>query len=205
MINIIVSTYKQNHDKGLPRLLNSLVRQTDKQFIVWVVHDGPDIDNSKVLVDSYKKSLHIDFFETYTRENCFGHNCREEGLGLVSLREDLLNKVYNISYDAYIQFTNGDNEYFPFAIEVFNKLSLKRDKVLLAEINHSYFNYGVLPVQFKEAYCDFMNMCIRSDVMKKMGFPYRDFASDAHMIRDLNLKYNNISINKSKEIIGIHH
>ena len=198
MIYVIVATYKQNCSEGLPRLLDSLKSQVDKDFKVIVVHDGPDIDGTKDLV----ASCEYVYLETEKRENVWGHNCREYGLNYVL---SLIN-TNNLPYkESYIYFTNGDNEKYTNCISVFNTLSKDRSEVLLAQIKHSYFDYGVLDVQFQEARCDFMNMCLRSDIMKELKFPYRSFAADAHLIRDINKKFPNRIVHKSDEIIGLHH
>lgn len=195
MIYIIISTYNQNKEKGLVRLFRSLVYQTDKNFYVEVVHDGPDQDRTKDLVKQFSYLLDVSYTETPKREDYWGHNCREVGL---------LNSPTNIEKPYYIHYTNGDNEYERIAIERFNHLAKTNAEILLANIKHSYFNYGVLEVQFKEASCDFMNMCIRSDIAQSMGFPYRNYAADAWLIRDINNKYK-LNIAKTSQIIGTHH
>lgn len=197
MIYFVVATYKQ--EKELERILGNLSDQTDKDFSVIVVHDGPFVDKSEeVLNKTYP--FHLEYYTTKERENKWGHNCRDLGLHY-ALNLDI--KKGKGFHNSYLSFTNADNEYFSNAVQVFNSLKNQEVNVLLAQIRHSYFNYSVLDVEFKAARCDFMNMAIRMDLLVETGFPFRGYAADAHLIEHI-IEYYTPVINKSNEIIGKH-
>lgn len=214
---LIISTYKQS-EKELPRLIESLDKQTYKNWYAFVVHDGPDKDTRELITKSHKKTWRYFYFETEKRENIWGHNSRSLGLDR-TMRLDRYGEKYCTA--DYIYFINGDNELFPDALETFAKLYVDYTvesanagsptdfyipDILLANIKHSYFNYTVLPVEFAEARCDFLNMVISSDILKDSGFPWRKFAADAQMINHIKATYDNkLKIAKSNKVIGIHH
>lgn len=52
-----------NEEKFLPKLINDLLKQTEKDFEV-IIADGYSKDKTKQVVDEFKKKLNIKFFQT---------------------------------------------------------------------------------------------------------------------------------------------
>ena len=61
MLSIIIPTL--NEENYLPKLLNDLLKQTEKDFKV-IIADGYSKDNTKKIAEEFKKKLSIKFYQT---------------------------------------------------------------------------------------------------------------------------------------------
>lgn len=131
--SIIIPTL--NEEKFLPRLLNNLKVQKEKNFETIIV-DGNSVDGTKNIVENFKKSLPINFFQVDKRNVSYQRNFgarKARGRYLVFLDADCevspsftrnLQKNINIKKGLFfIPFLLPDRQYVEYKV-IFNFINL---------------------------------------------------------------------------------
>lgn len=103
-MTVIIPAYNCSHI--LPRALNSLVKQSDKDFSVVLVDDCSTEDLS-IIVNQYKDRLNITHIYTSENQGCGG--ARQRGIEYIGTNDD------------YITFLDADDVLIPCAIKVWKK------------------------------------------------------------------------------------
>ena len=198
LLTIGIVTYKRV-DK-LRVLLSSLLAQTRRDFLIYVIHDGVDFD-TKVLIEHFTKltNIPIIFEETDNRINDYGH----------SLREIIIGKATT----EYLLLTNDDNYYAPIFVEEFLGEILDNGlDIAYCDMVHSHTfkesnidaNYQVLITEPKRAKIDIGCFIVRSEIAKKVGFPDKSFDGDATFF-EMCLKSKKFTvIGKIKKVLFVH-
>lgn len=201
MITFIAVTY--GHTKPqIDVLINSFLCQTDPNWKLWIVHDGPNAE-VRSWVESYTDSR-ITYFESETRTGYWGHYNRKW----------LLDKVDT----KYVSFSNCDNYYTPVYVEYMRQAADElKLHIIIAPIVHNYPNvnvpgdppYSVLDSRFGLNGVDFMCFIIQTEVLKAVGFNHPEFTGADGMIIEDTKKYFadrnwELRWHKIRSIVGVH-
>ena len=104
--------------------VQSWINQTKDNWILTVMHDGPNEEFS-LIMQGYKDECptKIDFLTTEQRFNDYGHSLRDIGLKNIQ--------------GEYVLLTNADNYFIPKTIEFINEVvKIYREQELLAFLEH---------------------------------------------------------------------
>ena len=172
-ISIITATY--NAAEHLPRLIESLIAQTDQDF-EWVVADGGSTDGTLEILEKAKLQLKKVVVDS------------RPDFGIY----DALNRGVKILNGDYYLVLGADDQLLEYAIEKFKNTSTKRDFDLLS---FRYFvgnrvagvrkpSWEFLFSQFAYVSGHAVGLLIRSSLHKKIGLYSRRFpiAADQYFI-----------------------
>ena len=136
--------------KGFPQIISSLQQQTNKNWELWLIHDGP----GEVEIP---KDERIKLIITEERRGNWGH----------SYRAEYLQKVQS----EYVVITNSDNYHCPcyidYLIDGFNENTVG---VYHAQMIHSYTRWGVIDCKLERGYIDCAGMMLRTKEAQKVGW-----------------------------------
>lgn len=169
MVDIIAVTYGQN--KILKCFINSIKSQTNNNWRLVIIHDGPNlILHNELKNEGYLNSTQIEFIEHPVRTEYYGHLLRKWSLE-------------NVIKNEYVLLTNGDNYYTPNMIE---EVSKRSEDLIYFDLVHSHktpYNsnkstYGYMNSELVSSRVDMGNVVIKSEIAKKVGFNSTDFSAD---------------------------
>ena len=150
-------------------LIDSFIVQTNPFWKLYIMHDGPALEQLKQIIDYYKDSR-IKYFETEKVNGLWGHPNKRTLLGMIAR-----------NHHDYVLMTNDDNYYVPKFVEYMTmrcgSLSRKIGMVYCDTV-HSYTNYEVLKTQLKENFVDMGSFIVRTDIAKKIGFDATHLTAD---------------------------
>ncbi len=163
-ISIITATY--NAEKYLPRLVESLEKQRDKNF-EWVVADGASTDRTLEILENAKRSL----------KNVVVDSRPDFGI------YDVLNRAIKISKGDYYLVVGADDILFPDAIENYRKAAKQSNADLITariKIGNSIRGpkrpaWGWLYGQSAYVSGHVVGLLIRKDLHEKFGYYSRRF------------------------------
>ena len=178
-IEVICATYGQDH--SLKCFINSFLSQTSDNWILNIVHDGPegfeflhqDLKDNKYLSDP-----RIFLSRSKNRNNDYGHSCRKLGL------------EFPASNSTHTVITNGDNYYVPQFIEILThhiKIS-NADFIAWDFISHNDKNsqfdrmtpYGLCNPEMRLGCIDMGAVCINTRIARHTGFKSKHHNADWH-------------------------
>ena len=116
-MTVIIPAYNCSH--VLHRALNSLVKQSDKDFSVVLVDDCSTEDLS-IIIKQYKDKLNITHIYTSENQGCGG--ARQRGIEHVGTNDD------------YITFLDADDILIPQAIEIWKKAMITCPDVIYTPV-----------------------------------------------------------------------
>lgn len=188
MVDIIAVTYGQN--EILKCFINSIKSQTSSNWRLVIIHDGPNLELEKQLInENYLIKDKIEFYQYPNRTENYGHKLRKWGLE-------------NLVKNEYVLLTNGDNYYVPIMIEEVIKYD---SDIIYFDMVHSHKtknnnnedSYGFIDSKLKRGFVDMGNVIIKSNLAKKVGFNSIGYAADWEYFDSvLKLSQNIIKINK---------
>jgi glycosyltransferase involved in cell wall biosynthesis len=188
MVDIIAVTYGQN--EILKCFINSIKSQTSSNWRLVIIHDGPNLELEKQLInENYLIKDKIEFYQYPNRTENYGHKLRKWGLE-------------NLVKNEYVLLTNGDNYYTPIMIEEVIKYD---SDIIYFDMVHSHKtknnnnedSYGFIDSKLKRGFVDMGNVIIKSNLAKKVGFNSIGYAADWEYFDSvLKLSQNIIKINK---------
>lgn len=193
MVDIIAVTYGQN--EILKCFINSIKSQTSNNWRLVLIHDGPNPELKKDLIDNnYLVEGKIEFHEYHERTQNYGHILRSWGLK-------------NLVINDYVLITNGDNYYVPIMIEEVEKI--KEDFIYFdlvhshrSKANSNQSTYGFMNTKLRCSHIDMGSAVIRSEIAKNVGFNHVSFAADWEYFNDV-LKLNPTT-HKIDKILMVH-
>ena len=175
--------------------VQSMLNQSKKDWILTVIHDGPNKEFDQIM-GSYKKILpnNINFENTSKRYNDYGHSLREMGLK-------------NILGD-YVLLTNADNYFVPGAIEVLIDTIIKANDnidVVIFNFVASHHNYINFNTSYKRHFIDISSAIVKKELAEKAGFADKSYDGDATYFEKVakvsqqvqNRKLNILKINRT--------
>jgi len=169
MIDIIAVTY--GHDEILKCFINSIKSQTNKNWRLFIIHDGEntslknDLSNNGYLVDGK-----VIFLEYPIHSGSYGHKLRKWGLD-------------KFATNNYVLITNCDNYYTPNMVD--EVLKIDADFIYFDMVhshptpnNENKIDYGFLKSKTKRGFLDMGSVVVKTDLAKKVGFNDYDYSAD---------------------------
>lgn len=198
-ISIICVTYKQN--TALKVFVNSILNQTQGNWQLTVVHDGPCLEFDLLLKDFLSEGeTRISHFNTPIRFNDYGHSLREQAIGKIT--------------GDYVLITNGDNYYVPILIEALTKKITDTDPdVVMFDMIHSHHHPGGRPLrsysffrtQYQRQDIDIGAAAVRTSLARKAGFRDKTFEGDATYFEDVARACDGpLKIAKIPQVLFVH-
>lgn len=156
-LHIICTVYKKALELGL--FINSFLVQTNPNWVLHFVHDGPATDEIKTIISNCKDNR-VMFQETKKVNGHYGHPNRNL----------LLNSIVVKDTD-YILITNEDNYYVPVFVEYMLKETVgKSVGIVYCNMVHSYLKYSILNTRLIKNKIDCGSFIVLASVAKKAGF-----------------------------------
>jgi hypothetical protein len=182
-LTIVAASY-QNY-RSVHVLIHSLLCQTLQNWLLLLVHDGPDPRMRAEVARYVESNPRIDMLETPARHNDFGHSPRAYGLERAS--------------SEFVMFTNDDNYYVPkFTEYMFQRIRRENLDLVLCNMIHSHRNpgrirrddYHVFDSVPKKWRVDIGNFIIRRSMALEVGFDSRAYDADGVFIEKVISSYN---------------
>jgi hypothetical protein len=156
-LHIICTVYKKALELGL--FINSFLLQTNPNWILHFVHDGPATNEIKTVISNCNDNR-VMFQETKKVNGHYGHPNRNL----------LLNSIVVKDTD-YILITNEDNYYVPVFVEYMLKETVgKPVGIVYCNMVHSYLKYSILNTKLIKNKIDCGSFIVLASVAKKAGF-----------------------------------
>ena len=173
-----------------PICAHSILAQTDDNWEIIHLHDGPLSDKEKIYNDSIPKDDRIKSIILQDGpHNDWGHFARNEGI------------KYLGKESTAVVFTNGDSYYLPSFVSDMSRPfhSIKTMATYCNFLQH-YNDNAVLDSKLIYGHIDCGNFMIRTGIAKAMGWKYRYEQADWGFINDVILQHGKermIKINKN--------
>jgi len=139
-------------------MIDCLLTQTNPNWELHIIHDGPASDKIKKIISSYCDPR-IKFEETPKRLGQYGHPNRNYGLSKLAF-----------NHKDFVLITNDDNYYVPKFVEYMFNAAKTQVGMVYCDTVHNYINYDVLQTHIKVGQIDMGSFIVRVDVAKKVGF-----------------------------------
>jgi hypothetical protein len=155
-LHIIATAF--NRPLDLKRLIFDLLLQTNENWTLNIIHDGPP---PKGIINFIKslKDPRIWFVHTKSINGSWGHPNRAM----------MLKQIAGDPQD-YVLITNDDNQYVKSFVEIFLRNCNKHTGFLYCNCIHNYFDYDTLITQVRVGAIDMGSFIVRLDVAQKVGF-----------------------------------
>ena len=159
--------------KELKILINSFLVQTNKNWILHVVYDGPPPQNISDVVAPYVNQEskdydeRVNFYQSPERYEHYGHPNRRTMLETIKTNQT-----------DFILMTNDDNYYVPVFVDKMLEVCRKGVGIVFCDTVHSHADYDVHISQLKENCIDMDAFIVRADIAKATGFNHDHFSAD---------------------------
>jgi hypothetical protein len=155
-LHIIATAF--NRPLDLKRLVYDIMLQTNGNWTLKIIHDGPPPSGMKTFVTSLKDPR-IGFESTKLINGYWGHPNRAA----------MLSKVDGNPND-YVLITNDDNQYVKSFVEIFLRNCQRSVGMIFCNTIHNYFDYDILVTQCRVGAIDMGSFIVRLDIAQKVGF-----------------------------------
>lgn len=169
-----------------PAIITSLLMQSNSNWELWLVHDGPgDIQN-------ISNDERIKIIYTPTRMSNWGHQHRS----------DFLQKVTT----EYVVITNADNYHTPTYIEkMMNGFNNDTVGVYCSGMIHSYLNWEYQKCRLERGHIDCAGMMLNTQLAQKVGWNHvTEHSADWFFFNDLMNQYGKDKFVKIKGCLLVH-
>jgi hypothetical protein len=216
-IHIIASAYQRFGE--LRVFVQSFINQTKNNWLLTVIHDGPNQEFNFIMSEFVKNfPKKINFHNTDVRANDYGHSLRD--LGLKAIKGD------------YVLLTNADNYYVIKYIEFLNEVILINDPdVITYDMVHSHKNPGIyskwnyllnrlfffnfknlinrpsynyFKTSYKRDKIDIGAAIIKTNLIKELDFRDKTFSGDATYFEDIAKIKSSLKIIKIPRVLFVH-
>ena len=164
-LHIVAAAYRQ--PIAVRGFIDSLVLQSYKNWMAYIVHDGPPEADYKEIIENdsvFTKDPRIGFYHSETR---VGHN------GHVN-RRDWLDAIIGAP-DDYVLMTNCDNYYVPYFMDIMLKEAFRDVGVVYCDFASHHVNYEYFKSTMKLSGIDLGAFIVRLDVAQKVRFTHVDY------------------------------
>ena len=166
MLHVICTVYQRC--ETLKVLVGSFLLQTNPEWKLHVVHDGPAPDNIKAFMAQFQTNPQVEFTETDKVRGLWGH----------PNRKIMLSKL-QYSCKDFVLITNDDNYYVPKFVEIMlRSANSMMTGMTYCDTLHSYMNYNVLKTRIKVNFVDMGSFIVRVDIAKRVGFKHEHLQAD---------------------------
>ena len=187
LITIVCVSYKRYNEIKI--LINSILVQTFKNWKLVIIHDGKN-EHMKRTVRPYLRDPRIEYKETDTRYNNWGHSLREIELKRCKTK--------------YIMWTNDDNYYVPVFLKKMIKVAEKKDlDFVFCNLLHSHYDYKVFSTKPMINHIDMGAFIVKTKVARKVGFTDHSFAADGIFVEKL-MQVDGLKRGKIKKVLFVH-
>lgn len=192
MLHIISVTFCQPTE--LLVFVSSLVLQSNPDWDLRIIHDGPIPENVLKIMSIYNDQR-IQLAHSDIRHQKYGHPNRKHAL----------NELQGSPND-YVLLTNCDNYYVPtFVEEVMAATRYMRINgqgfmeeirigIVYTDTLHSHLQYNVHKSQLKEGFVDMGAFIVRFDVAKSVGFLWDHFSADGRYAEECKKKCDELGL-----------
>jgi hypothetical protein len=216
-IHVIASAYQRFGE--LRVFVQSFINQTKNNWLLTVIHDGPNQEFNFIMSEFVKNfPKKINFHNTDVRANDYGHSLRD--LGLKAIKGD------------YVLLTNADNYYVIKYIEFLNEVILINDPdVITYDMVHSHKNPGIyskwnyllnrlsffnfknlinrpsynyFKTSYKRDKIDIGAAIIKTHLIKELDFRDKTFSGDATYFEDIAKIKPSLKIIKIPRVLFVH-
>ena len=168
-IHIICVAYER--PIPLQILIGSFIVQTNPNWVLHIVYDGPAPQEILDIVALFTKDKRVRFYESPERYQNYGH----------PNRKTMLQTIVTEPGD-FILMTNDDNYYVPVFVEymiaVRRQRSGQRAGIIYCNTVHSHAGYDVHNSELHENCIDMGAFMVREDIAKITGFNHIHFSAD---------------------------
>ncbi|MBS1210112.1 MAG: glycosyl transferase family 2 [Proteobacteria bacterium] len=199
VIEIIAVAYQRFGE--LKVFVQSILNQTADNWVLRVIHDGPDPEFRR-LMQGYAAEMpeRVFFEETATRYNDYGHSLRERGL-----RE---------AKGDYVLLTNADNYYVPrFVQYLVDAIEHTKADLVAWDMIHSHDNpggrgtpaYSYFKTEFERLGIDIGAAVVRRELAQAAGFPDKSHDGDAsYFVAVGRLKGEHTALCRINRVLLVH-
>ena len=198
-ITIVVAAYQRY--LHLPILIHSFLTQTNQNWKMVILHDGPDSDHHKIVEPFIKTYSNITYHQSSERFNDWGY----------SLREWAMNEFVDT---PWILNTNDDNYYVPIFlqeccsyIDKDPSLDFIMYDCLMNTLTENSKNQSFYETQYsfpKLGYIDIGSFIVKSDLIKDIGLNTKTAISDGLLVEDIINKHPNLNLHKLNKTLFVH-
>lgn len=191
-LHIIVTAF--HRPEHLNRLILDFRLQSNKNWQMYIVHDGPALKEIKEIVDSFNDER-IGLFITPRVNGFWGHPNRAMMLGRIEGEKD-----------DYVLITNDDNQYTQNLVAVLQSCFHPEIGFIYFNCIHNYFGYDIFDSQVKVGGIDMGSFVVRLDVAKKVGFStYVETADGTYACECAQeCRKRNLQVKKVNKVMFIH-
>jgi hypothetical protein len=158
-LHVIVTAF--NRPTDLKRLVYDFILQTNPNWDMRIIHDGPPPAGLEEEINAFKDPR-VSFHYTDPVKGAWGHHNRSE----------FLNNTKGNRGD-YVLITNDDNQYVKAFIEIFLNVCKPDVGFVFCNTIHNYFNYDTLLTQIRVGAIDMGSFIVKLDVAQRTGFNSR--------------------------------
>ena len=206
LVAVVSVCYGQRFE--IPMHVNSFLCQTNQNYNLYLVHDGPSEQFDKIK-EQYKEHKNIFFINTPERKNDWGHSSRKWMLERLQLNEA-----------KYLLITNADNYYMPKLIESINEEErvdlitfncvytrpihcsiTSHGHILKHRVNHQY---DILEPKLVVNHIDMGQFIIDLNKAKEIGFNSTSFAADWEYLEEFLKRNPNYSYKHINKTLFVH-
>jgi hypothetical protein len=163
-IHIICTVFERVKPMG--RLIYEFILQTNPNWTMSIIHDGPAPQNLVLLIESFKD-----------RRITFQATPQVNGFWGFPNRRKMVQEIQGDDKD-YILCTNDDNQYLQVFIEYFLNQCKPDVGMVYCNTLHSYMGYDILHTEVRSHHIDMGSFIVRMDVAKKVGFNHQHEQAD---------------------------
>lgn len=176
---------------SFPAIISSLLMQTNKDWILWLIHDGqPENDKIKEYVN-FINDPRIVYKQTAFRNNNWGHQ----------IRADFLQQVQT----EFVVITNPDNQLVPSFIEYMKAgFMIGTVGTWCSHMVHSYRKWDTQECRLERGWIDCSGMMLRTAEAKAVGWKSLEHSADWFFFENLIKVYGINRFAKVKGTLLIH-
>lgn len=179
--------------KSYPQIISSLIMQTHTNWLLILIHDGPDTEDIK---DHIPDDDRIMFKESPKHGGCWGHYIRQVGINMAKGLGD------------FTVVTNPDNYHVPVYCEYMLNGFKARETAVAVYCSHMVHNYkawGVIPCHLEQGYVDCAGVMVRSWIAADVGWnDITTHSADWVYFSDIIRKYGTGRFHKVDGCLLIH-
>lgn len=155
-IHVIATAF--NRPTELKRLVYDFIVQTNPNWTLRVIHDGPAPDGIPQFFKTLKDPR-VEFDFTKNINGYWGHPNRR--MMLTETEGDA---------DDYVLITNDDNQYVMAFVEIMLLVCNPGVGLVTCDTIHNYWKYDILKTRIKVGAIDMGSFIVKLDVAKAVGF-----------------------------------
>lgn len=175
-------------------LIDSFLDQTNSNWKLYVIHDGPIPKEVKLIMNRYSDDrITFSYTETRNAQSGFGNR-------------DMMIKSIIGDLDDFVMSTNDDNYYVPTFVDEMLKLITPTAGIIYCNMIHSHFGYSLLSTILQKYYIDMGAFAIKLTLAKKIGITDRTDVADGVFVEACLKECNRVGMttHKSEKILFIH-